>query len=244
MQAMRIAIVSDVHSNIEALDAVFAHAGAIDGAWCLGDITGYGPDPSAVIARLRREALTAVAGNHDLAVCARMGLEEFNAHAAEAARWNAHQVSVAERAFLHSLPLVEVAADFTLAHGSIARPEWEYLLSGEQALTQFELQTTLVSIVGHSHLPFWCEETEGTMPLLIPAGDGDFLELEGPRLILNPGSVGQPRDGDPRASYILYDDRAKTVTWHRVEYDIAATQSKMREAGLPRWLSERLAEGR
>ena len=123
-------------------------------------------------------------------------------------------------------------------------PEWEYLLSGEQALTQFELQKTHGSIVGHSHLPFWVEERPAGMPLLVPVGDGDVLKLGGPRVILNPGSVGQPRDGDPRASYILYDDQARTVTWHRVEYDIAATQAKMQAAGLPSWLSDRLAVGR
>ena len=244
---MRIAIVSDVHSNLEALQAVFAHANGtapIGAVWCLGDITGYGPEPSPVIAALRGLVLTSVAGNHDLAACGLMGLEEFNGYAATAAKWNAEQLSGAERAFLSSLPLVHVTAPFTLAHGTIARPEWEYLLSGEQALTQFELQTTPYSIVGHSHLPFCIEEHAGAMPAIVPADDGDELELGERRLILNPGSVGQPRDGDPRASYILYDDAARTVRWHRVEYDIASTQRKMREAGLPLWLSERLALGR
>jgi diadenosine tetraphosphatase ApaH/serine/threonine PP2A family protein phosphatase len=244
---MRIAIVSDVHSNLGGLQAVLRRAdagGPVDAVWCLGDIVGYGPEPSAVLSELRRRRLTVVAGNHDLAACGRMGVEEFNRAAAEAVIWTAEQLSYAEGDFLRGLPLTAVSDPFTLVHGSLRYPEWEYLLSGEQALAQFELQTTPYSLVGHSHLPFWVEEeAPGRTPVFHRAEDGTSLEVGERRLIINPGSCGQPRDGDPRASFVLYDDAAATVTWHRVEYDIAETQQKMRSAGLDTWLTERLAIG-
>jgi predicted phosphodiesterase len=244
---MRIAIVSDVHSNTEALTAVFRHAeagGALDAVWCLGDIVGYGPEPSAVLAMLRTQNLTSVAGNHDLAAAGGIGVEEFNSYAAEAAIWSGEQLSEAERRYLLALPLTQMARDFTLVHGTLREPEWEYLLTGEQAQMQFELQTTTYSLVGHSHLPFRFEEQIGAAPQLTIARDGERLAVGDGRCILNPGSVGQPRDGDPRASYLLYDEGAASVTWHRVEYDIAATQQKMRAARLPTWLSERLSMGK
>jgi len=244
---MRIAIMSDVHSNLEGLQAVLERAeagGPVDAVWCLGDIVGYGPEPSQVVAELRRRRLTAVAGNHDLAACGRMGVEEFNRAAADAVQWTGEQLSGAEGDFLRGLPLTAIAGSFTLVHGSLRYPQWEYLLSGEQALAQFELQTTPYSLVGHSHLPFWIEEeAPGRTPAFHRADDGASLNLGERRLIVNPGSCGQPRDGDPRASFILYDDGAAAVTWHRVEYDIAETQRKMRRAGLDTWLTERLAFG-
>ena len=244
---MPIAIVSDVHSNTEALTAVLRHAealGPLDAVWCLGDIVGYGPEPAAVLAMLRERALVSVAGNHDLAAAGGISVDEFNAYAAQAAVWSGEQLSEAERQFLLELPLTAIAGDFTLVHGTLRQPEWEYLLSAEQALVQFERQTTPYSLVGHSHLPFSFEERAGGAPSLHMCSDGEEIPLGEARLILNPGSVGQPRDGDPRASYLLYDEAAATSTWHRVDYDIAATQAKMRDAGLPMWLAERLSMGK
>jgi diadenosine tetraphosphatase ApaH/serine/threonine PP2A family protein phosphatase len=244
---MRIAVVSDVHSNLEGLEAVLRHAeagGGIDGVWCLGDLVGYGPQPSEVIARLREARLTAVAGNHDLAACGRMPADEFNRAAADAVRWTGGVLGEADHAFLRALPLTVIGGGVTLVHGSLRSPEWEYLLSPEQAVAHFELQATPYSMVGHSHLPFWVEERRGGMPEFHRMGDGGVLELGKARVIANPGSAGQPRDGDPRAGYVLYDDAAATMTWHRVAYDIASTQRKMEAAGLDRWLIERLALGR
>lgn len=244
---MRIAIVSDIHSNHPAFEAVLRHAeavGRVDGLWCLGDTVGYGPHPNECVALLRRNEHRAVAGNHDLAACGKMGTDEFNEAAAEAAHWTAGQLSDGARPYLAGLPLIVTEGDFTLVHGSLRWPEWEYLLSSEQAQAHFELQRTPYGLVGHSHLPFVCEEHEGSPPTLRPAADGERVELGEQRLILNPGSVGQPRDGDPRASYALYDSAAPVVTYHRVEYDIAATQQAMEAARLPRWLSERLSYGR
>ncbi len=243
---VRIAIVADIHANLDALTAVLRHAeagGSLDVVWAIGDLVGYGAEPSEVLATLRTHLLTAVAGNHDLAACGAIGVEEFNAAAGAAALWTRARLDASGRAFLAALPRTRVEGDFTLAHGSIRDPVWEYLLSAEQALAQFELQTTPHGIVGHSHLPFACEEDAGGVPRWRRADDGMRLELAATRLIVNPGSVGQPRDGDPRASYVLYDDRAATLTWRRVEYDITAAQRKIIAAGLPAWLAARLESG-
>src|SRR3990172_7681739 len=244
---MRVAIVSDIHSNLPAFEAVLLHAesgGRVEALWCLGDIVGYGPPPNECIAQLRRYEHRAVAGNHDLAACGRMWTEEFNEAAARAVDWTAEQLSHASRAYLEELPMVVSEGDFTLVHGSLRWPEWEYLLSSEQAQAHLELQQTPYGLVGHSHLPFVCREQKGSPPTLRPATDGERVELGDQRLILNPGGVGQPRDGDPRAAYALYDGDARVVTYHRVEYDIAVTQQAMEAAGLPRWLIERLSYGR
>ncbi|MEX0785003.1 MAG: metallophosphoesterase family protein [Dehalococcoidia bacterium] len=245
--SLRIAIVSDIHANLAAFQAVLRHAGAsgsLDALWCAGDTVGYGPQPNECVALLREHEHRAVAGNHDLAACGKMGTEEFNHAAAEAAQWTAKQLSEETRTYLQEMELVVADGDFTLVHGSLRWPEWEYLLSTEQAQAQFELQRTPYSIVGHSHLPFVCRETSARPPAIEPTADGERVEVRSERLILNPGSVGQPRDGDPRAGYALYDSEAAVVTWHRVEYDIEATQQAMEALGLSRWLSERLSYGR
>jgi diadenosine tetraphosphatase ApaH/serine/threonine PP2A family protein phosphatase len=245
---MRIVILSDVHSNLAALRAILTHAGAsgtVDAVWCLGDIVGYGAEPSETMALLRQQALTSVAGNHDLAATRMMSVDEFNPVAAAAALWTADQLSNDERAFLAGLPLTAIAGDFTLVHGSLREPAWEYLLDAEQAEAQFALQTTPYSLIGHSHLPFRVEERNRRTPAFIRADDGTRVKLSPERrLIINPGSAGQPRDGDPRVTYVLYDTVAATITWHRVSYDIAATQRTIRAAGLPEFLAERLAAGR
>jgi diadenosine tetraphosphatase ApaH/serine/threonine PP2A family protein phosphatase len=243
---MRIAIVCDVHANLAAFQAVLRHAedsGRLDALWCGGDTVGYGPHPNECLALLRGYEHLGVAGNHDLGACGRMGIEEFNDAAAAAARWTGEQLSESARSYLRDLPLVVSEGDFTLVHGSLTFPEWEYLLSSEQARDHFELQHTPYSVVGHSHVPFVCEEREGAPPVLRPAADGERVELGDIRLILNPGGAGQPRDGDPRAAYALYDGDGGVVTFHRVEYDIALTQRAMEAARLPLWLSERLSHG-
>jgi diadenosine tetraphosphatase ApaH/serine/threonine PP2A family protein phosphatase len=256
---MRIAVVSDIHANLAAFEAVLAHAGMdgrIDAVWSLGDIVGYGPHPNECVAILREHEHRSVAGNHDLAAVGLIGTEDFNEDAAAAALWTAEQLTPQAKEYLTGLPKVLVEGDVTLVHGSLRFPEWEYLLSSEQALVQFELQTTPYSIVGHSHLQFVAaERTEGpdgpplarsslSPPVLEPMADGESVELSNVRLILNPGSAGQPRDGDPRVGYALYDTDGRTMTWHRVAYDIAATQQAMEKARLPRWLIERLSYGR
>ena len=243
---MRIAIVADVHANLASFQAVLRHAeegGALDAVWCLGDTVGYGPYPNECLDLLRSYEHLAVAGNHDLVARGTMTVEEFNEAAAKAALWTEKQLTQSSREYLHGLPLVCQRDEFTLVHGSLREPEWEYLLSTNQARAQFALQETRYSIVGHSHMPFVCREADPAPPELLFAPDGERTVLTEQRLILNPGSAGQPRDGDPRVGYALYDTDAAVITFARVEYDIAATQRAMKEAGLPRWLSERLSEG-
>ncbi len=243
---MRIAILSDVHSNMEALEAVLRHAGrggALDGMWCTGDMVGYGAEPGAVIGRLRELEAVCVAGNHDLVACGKLGVEEFNPSAGKAALWQGEQLDEDERGWLASLPLVRIEGEFTLVHGSLRAPEWEYLVDDEAADAQFERQTTRYSCVGHSHLAFDVTEVDG-WPEFTDRGDDETVALGDGKLIVNPGSVGQPRDGDPRAGYILYDQAAATLTWHRVEYDIKSAQAKIIGAGLDTWLAERLAVGK
>ena len=244
---MRIVIVADMHSNLEAFEAVLARAaagGPIDRLWCLGDIVGYAADPGACLALLRRYPHAAVIGNHDLAAIGALSTAEFNPMAARAAAWSGEHLSAEEHRYLSSLPFVLVEDDFTLVHGSLRSPEWEYLLSAEAAEDHFRFQETAYGLVGHSHVPFVAEEREGSPPTMGPLQDGDVLELDQDRLIINPGGVGQPRDGDPRASYAVYDSEARTLVLHRVEYDLGTAQRKIREAGLPSYLADRLAHGR
>jgi predicted phosphodiesterase len=245
---MRIAIVSDVHSNLAALEAVLAHAEqerALDQVWTLGDHVGYGPQPVECLDALGKFELRAVAGNHDLAAVGIIDTRDFNAAAAAANAWNAAQLTDDARAYLTGLPLTIVLDEMSLAHGSLRNPVWEYVITLDAALGQFEHMTTRYSFVGHTHVPLFIEEgDDGCAPAARMLEDGDLVELGGSRLILNPGGVGQPRDGDPRSAYAVYDTDEQTVEFHRVEYDIKRTQRAMKAAGLPSSLISRLAEGR
>ncbi|MDA1218309.1 MAG: metallophosphoesterase family protein [Chloroflexi bacterium] len=247
---MRILILSDVHANLEALQSVLADAlvrGGFQAIWCLGDLVGYGPDPSACLALLREYDLLAVAGNHDHAAIGQIDPNQFNNAAAEAARWTATQLSPEEIAFLGSLPLIATSAPFTLVHGSLRAPVWEYLLNQESALGTLNLLETQFCLVGHSHLPFLCKENRGS-PDFVDFTEDQVFSLDNERLdnerwIINPGGVGQPRDQDPRPSYAIYDSREATIERHRVVYEISTTQQKMLVAGLPQHLIDRLDHG-
>lgn len=246
---MRIAVVSDVHANLAALESVLRHAEdehALDAVWSLGDLVGYGPQPSECLARLRGFDFLSVAGNHDLAASAVIDTEDFNPAAAAANAWNAGQLDEEELAFLRELPRTLELEQMQLAHGSLRDPVWEYLITIPGALAQFELMTAPFSFVGHTHVPLvFVEGSEAAFDLdYVQPAAGQVVQLAEHRLILNPGSVGQPRDGDPRAAYAVYDTAAQTVAFYRVEYDIAATQAVMAEAGLPQNLIERLSRGR
>jgi diadenosine tetraphosphatase ApaH/serine/threonine PP2A family protein phosphatase len=243
---VRAALIADVHANLVAFEAVLAHArahGGFDEVWCLGDIVGYGPRPAECIDLLRQLPHRAVAGNHDLAACGAMGVEEFNDAAARAALWTRERLDDERKRWLASLPHVERAGDFTLVHGTLRWPIWEYLLSEQQAAAQLALQETPYSAVGHSHLPFVAVEEAGRGVALRRVRAGEVVALAGKRAILNPGGVGQPRDGDPRAAYAVYDAEEGSVRFYRLPYDVAATQRQMEEARLPRWLIDRLAFG-
>ncbi len=247
---MVVLLLADPHANLAALEAVLADAArraSIDRVWCLGDIVGYGPQPAECIARLRGSASRCVAGNHDLAAAGELGTEEFNAAAARAAEWTAAQLDEEARGYISSLPLVDAGDDdrsFTLVHGSLREPVWEYLLTPEQAQAHFAAMATSCSAVGHSHIPFVVREQSQGLPRMLGLVDGDRIEIGASRLIVNPGGCGQPRDGDPRAPYLLLDTDSGVLQFHRVSYDIALTQRLMEEAGLPAPLIRRLSEGR
>ena len=248
---VRILIVSDIHANLTALDTVVRDAeegGPVDAVWSLGDNVGYGPQPAECLSRLRDLEATIIAGNHDRAATGAMGVEEFNSDAAAAALWTREHLSDDDQAFLDELPEVTKPVDsFTIVHGTLKHPVWEYLYSYEAAQGHLELQETPFSFVGHTHVPMLVVEDEGEPRgcELYRLDDGAVTELtDKARLVLNPGSVGQPRDGDPRASYAIYDADQQTVTIKRVEYDFEETQKLMREAELPAWLIDRLKVGR
>ncbi len=244
---MKALIVSDIHSNIEAFTSVIADAnlrGGFEEIWSLGDLVGYGPDPAEVIDLLREYPHRAIIGNHDLASVGKLSLDAFNPYAAAANEWTATALDSDRRRYLAGQPLLLEIDEFTLVHGSPRDPIWEYVVSARAAIAGFNHFDTYWCLVGHSHVPFICraDERRGAVFMNPPVGGG--YDLDENRLIINPGSVGQPRDGNPNASYALYDSDGRTISHHRVSYDISATQDKMRAHGLPDFLIDRLAQGR
>ncbi|MDA1035688.1 MAG: metallophosphoesterase family protein [Chloroflexi bacterium] len=241
---MRTLIVSDIHSNIHALDAVFAHAEEdepVDNVICLGDTVGYGPSPMACLERLWERHAISILGNHDAAAVGILDTSDFNIPAAEANRWNAEQLTDDAREYLKGLPERLVDDPFLLVHGTPKEPLWEYLTTYGQAVEAWEYTDTSDVLVGHSHIQFACVAGSG----IEQAGPEGFnIPLGHARLVVNPGSVGQPRDRDPRAAYAIYDDESRFIKLHRVWYDIVATQRDMAEAGLPEPLISRLSVGR
>jgi diadenosine tetraphosphatase ApaH/serine/threonine PP2A family protein phosphatase len=197
------------------------------------------------MAVLRRFDLRSVPGNHDHAAIGLLPTDEFNRDAAAAAHWTAGQLSPEDRHYLENMPHVVEEGDFTLVHGTLRWPIWEYLYSPDAALAQLQRQQTPFSLVGHTHVPMLVMEDDEAKEgcRMDYLGDGAAVKLGHRRLVINPGGVGQPRDGDRRASYAVYDSDTRTITLHRLEYDIAATQKKMEAAGLPRWLIYRLGIG-
>lgn len=243
---MRYAILGDIHSNLEAFQAVLEDIkarGGVDGVWCVGDVVGYGPDPNACVDLVRSEQYVCVAGNHDWAAVGKVDVNDFNPEAAEAALWTARQLTPENKDYLTGLPLRLQVSDFTLVHGSPRQPIWEYLVSPTLAQANLSHFTTPYCLIGHSHVPLVFEFVEDKGCYLKNLPEDAPLKLGGNRLIINPGSVGQPRDGDPRASYLIYDWEKAEIYYHRVEYDIPLTQEKMFRNGLPERLAERLTYG-
>lgn len=238
---MRIAVLSDIHSNLVALDAVLAHLGSVDAIWQLGDVVGYGPDPDGVVARLAEVGAVGVRGNHDAAAVGGSEIEWFNPDARAAIEWTRTRISASTRAWLESLPERIVETDYTLVHGSPREPLWEYITSSPVARANLSFVTTRFALHGHTHLPIVWAEEDGRIVSIAP-GDGSTFTLDG-RALLNPGSVGQPRDGIPESSCMVIDSDRDLVTWHRVPYDIETVQAAMRDAGLPSRLVERLSYG-
>ena len=243
---MRYAIIADIHANLAAFTAVLddiEHRGGVDEVWCLGDVVGYGPDPHQCLELLRQRNHVCVAGNHDRAAIGKLDTAYFNPDAAAACHWTAQQLSPEDRQYLESLPLVIEKDDFTLVHGSPREPVWEYLLSTSNASENFAYFQSKFCLIGHSHVPLVFRHTDTGACSFSQLSTNIGLVLGKSRLIINPGGVGQPRDGEPRASYAIYDSETGIIKLYRVTYDISATQNKMAEHGLPMRLAARLSYG-
>ena len=245
---MRYAIISDIHGNHPALSAVKASLKneQPDEVICLGDIVGYGAEPGLCLRETLELCRTVVAGNHDHGVAGRLETSFFSANARKAVEWTSKVLDPAEKKLLYDLPLLKEVSwpdgIFVAAHSAPEKPqEWRYILSMDEAEYQFEHFSLPLCFIGHSHLPiFWRLGPDGECSM---AGR-EYLRLEpGNRYIINAGSVGQPRDGDPRACYAVYDSQRRELIIRRVEYDIAAAQRDILKAGLPARLAERLAQG-
>jgi diadenosine tetraphosphatase ApaH/serine/threonine PP2A family protein phosphatase len=240
---VRYAILSDIHANLEALRAVLDDCrDRADAVLCLGDTVGYGADPLPCVELVAERARAVVAGNHEYAVSGLLSLTWFNRFARAAAEWTQERLDAAHRAYLAGLPLVWEIGDATLVHASPSQPdEWEYLVTADDGFDAFPSFATRWCFVGHSHVPgAWSLGSSG--PDHHPRATSVRSE-HGRRYIVNVGSVGQPRDRDPRAAYAVWDVEAGQVDVHRVAYDVATARRKIVEAGLPRFLADRLAEG-
>jgi len=243
---MRIAVLSDVHSNLVALEAVLAHAGAVDAVWHTGDIVGYGPDPDGVVARLAAAGAIGVRGNHDAAAVGGREIESFNREARQAMEWTRANIAPETKAWLADLPQRRTLDDFTLVHGSPLDPTWEYVTDERSARENIAALETPHGLHGHTHVPVaWFGRADDPKARVHGevATDGERRTFDGRRAFLNPGSVGQPRYGGPEATYIVFDEAARTVEFRLVPYDVDTTQEKIYDAGLPPYLAERLAVG-
>lgn len=244
--AMRYLVLSDVHANLAALEAVLAEAGEVDAVWCLGDTVGYGPQPNECVERVRGlPGLQCVAGNHDWGALGKLDLADFNREARLAAEWTGRQLEAANRTWLRSLPERIEVEGFTLVHGSPCHPIWEYVSDAAVAGENMPCFGTLTCLVGHTHVPAIFLEPGRRHPSAVvrEVVPGEPLSYLAVRSIINPGGVGQPRDGDPRASFLLLDAEAGTVEYRRVAYDVEETQRRMQAVGLPARLALRLEYG-
>jgi predicted phosphodiesterase len=240
---MRVAVISDIHANARALEAVLAEIDEadVDALWCLGDTVGYGPRPNECCETVAGRADLCLVGNHDLVVLGELAVSDFNDEAAAAATWTAEVLTDDSRAFLAPLQPLAAVEGVDLFHASARDPVWEYVLTEEAARASFDLTEAPLVLVGHSHVALALNgDGKAVQGGVAPAGTE--LDLSG-RWLLNPGSVGQPRDGDPRAAWLLLDLERRFALFHRVAYPIERTQDDMRERGLPPALAARLERG-
>src|SRR5215217_9493718 len=242
---MRVAIASDIHGNKHAFEAVIAAAEAenVEELWCLGDLVGYGGDPDASVALAQRHCTVVLAGNHDLAVVEVLSLEEFSRGAALAAQWTHDVIKPETREFLLSRKPDGSADGVGLFHASPRDPIWEYVLSGLTAELCFDVTDFRVSLIGHSHVALSFDRQEGSPASGTTRKEGTELDIAAGQWLINPGSIGQPRDGDPRAAWLMLDTERWTAIYRRAEYDIAGAMAAIRAAKLPDSLAERLQHG-
>jgi diadenosine tetraphosphatase ApaH/serine/threonine PP2A family protein phosphatase len=240
---MRVAVISDIHANLHALQAVLAEIDreAPDELWCLGDLVGYGARPNECCRLVQERADLCLVGNHDLVALGRLSVSDFNDEAAAAAVWTSEILTDGSRAFLESLEPSGEAEGVDLFHASARDPIWEYVLTEEAALATLDLSPARLVLVGHSHVALAITLIDGRVQGGLAPGGAEVALEE--RWLLNPGSVGQPRDGDPRAAWLLLDLDRMFAAFRRVPYSIQRTQSEMRERGLPGTLAARLARG-
>lgn len=242
---MQVAILSDVHGNRHAFEAVLDDIATTDAAevWCLGDLVGYGAEPDACVELARERIAICLAGNHDLAVTGALPLDEFSRGAAIAARWTREVMHPDNVTWLSTLQTHDVDRSVGLYHASPRDPVWEYVLSALLAELCMDAQQHRICLVGHSHVALSFVRREGELATGEPRRGDDVLDLAEGEWILNPGSVGQPRDGDPRAAWMLLDLDARTAEWRRVTYDVGGAAAAIRAARLPDSLAERLGYG-
>jgi predicted phosphodiesterase len=243
--AVRVAIVTDIHANLQALQAVLdeIQAAECEALWCLGDLVGYGADPDACVELIRERADVCLAGNHDLAVTGALSVEDFSEAARRAAEWTQRTISEETRLFLEALSPSDEDQEASLYHASPRDPVWEYVLSPLQAELGFDVQRRRVAVVGHTHVALAFHRFDGASTTGETRHQGDQLDLVTGHWLLNPGSVGQPRDGDPRAAWMELDTEAWSAIYRRSEYDIEGAAWAIRAARLPDSLAERLSFG-
>jgi diadenosine tetraphosphatase ApaH/serine/threonine PP2A family protein phosphatase len=241
---VKIAVVSDIHANWHAFEAVLADVdeAGVDEVWCLGDLVGYGPQPNPCVEAARERSDVCLIGNHDLAAIGRVGLDDFSHDAAVSAEWTAKVLEGGARDFLETLESTAERPEAQLFHASPRDPVWEYILDEHTVRAALDHTTARFVLVGHSHIPIALQLCDGALAGGLARGGSD-LELGQGRWLLNPGSVGQPRDGDPRAAYLLLDLDTDHAHFRRIPYDIERTQAEIREHGLPETLATRLADG-
>lgn len=245
---MRCLIISDIHANLAALKAVLEDAAnQFDIIWCLGDTIGYGPDPNECVALLREHRHICLSGNHDWAALKELDLRGFNADARASVEWTQEHITSATYDYLHALPSLLIKSSYTLAHGSPRQPVWEYILDPLTAERNFSAFETITCLVGHTHVPalYFLPDGDPQVQVCEPREPQwhEPVYLNSGRWIVNPGSVGQPRDGNPDAAYAILDPEQDTWEHKRIQYPVEVTQRRMREQDLPSRLIERLAQG-
>jgi predicted phosphodiesterase len=242
---MKVAVISDIHANRHAFEAVLEAVAGSDAAelWCLGDLVGYGAEPDACVELARRHAAVCLAGNHDMAVVGELPFDEFSRGASLAAQWTREVIEPENLSFLASLQPAGQEGSVGLYHGSPRDPVWEYVLSALLAELCLDAQRQRVSLIGHSHVALAFVRREGELTTGEPRREGAELDISCGEWMLNPGSVGQPRDGDPRAAWLLLDLDVHTACYRRAAYDIVGAAAAIRAARLPDSLAERLEYG-
>jgi predicted phosphodiesterase len=242
---MRVAVISDIHSNLPALEAVLADIGAgdPDQVWCLGDVVGYGAQPDECTQLVSEVVEVCLAGNHDLVVRGDLDVRYFAMSAGAAARWTLKKAQPSTREFLSGLAPLGQSNGVGLYHASPRDPVWEYVLSISQAGECLDVQQQRICLIGHSHVACYFAREDGGDTVGEQAMDGAKLQMQSGEWLVNPGSVGQPRDGDPRAAYLMLDTEDWTATFRRVEYAVDDAARAVIDAGLPRSLADRLYQG-